>query len=90
MHICPPVDKYRGLVKKYLLEGSKIFFMKVDPSHFLFKSFVDQQFTRKNLLQCESFFISLNFFAGETFENWGKKEVQLHRTSYLMSPSLYM
>ena len=48
------------------------FFVKVDPSHFSFKTCVDQQFAGKNLLQCETFFISLIFFAGETFKNWGR------------------
>ena len=48
-------------------------FCESDPLHFSFKTCVDQQFARKNLLQCESFFIS-SIFSQEKHlkigENW--------------------
>ena len=42
--------------------------------HFSFKTCVEQQFAGKNLLLCESFFISLIFFAGE---KWGCNSIVL-------------
>ena len=71
--------KYHELAKKHLLEWCKKFLWS-DPLHFSFKTCVDQQFAGKNLLQSKSFFISLNFFTGETFkigEKWGCNSIVL-------------
>ena len=83
--------KYHVLVKKHLLAPNdpKIF-CESDPLHFSFKTCVDQQFARKKSTTVRKLFHELNFFHRRTFKNWGKLEVQLHRTSYLMSPSRYM
>ena len=65
-------------------------FVNVTPCIYHLKLMLTSNLPEKNILQCESFFLSSIFFSGETFKNWGKVEVQLRRTSFLMSPSLYM